>query len=265
MTDQQPSPQTAKPEAVRKSGGLNGNVLGGAALALAVVALGVAALPYAGIGIGPQVRNYLINNPMVLDEVVAARQQREEQDTVSAINAKVAENPALLAVDASEPAFGPADAKVTVIEYFDFRCPGCKAVAEQYRAIMAANPDVRFVFRDWPILDRGDNFASQYAARAAVAAHEQGKYLEVYDALMAEPALDEAKTDAILAASGVDLNKARATLANDDTTRHIANVHTSAAAMGLRGTPTFFVNGKASPNIDPSYVAEMIAQAKAGS
>lgn len=264
MTEQQPTPDTATSKAQTTLGGISTKTLAGAALAVSIVALGVSALPYAGIGIGPQVRSYLIANPTVLDEVVNARQMQEEQATVSEINAKVAENPALLAVDASDPSFGPADAKVTVIEFFDFRCGGCKAVAESYRKVMAENPDVRFVFKDWPILDRGDSVASQYAARAAVAAHQQGKYLEVYDALMAEPALDEAKVDAILAKSGVDMTKARAALISDEMTRHIANVHTSAASIGLRGTPTFFVNGKASPNIDPAAVNQMIQQAKAG-
>src|SRR5690606_10651125 len=119
----------------------------------------------------------------------------------------LAANPTLLAADPRDPAFGPENAKVTVIEFFDFRCPGCKAVAPEYRALMAAHPEVRFVFKDWPILDRGEDVTSQYAARAALAAHQQGKYLAVYDALMAERALDRAAIDRILADNGVDMTK----------------------------------------------------------
>ena len=164
--------------------------------------------------------------------------------------------------DARDPAFGPANAKVTVIEFFDFRCPGCKAVAPQYRALMAAHPDVRFVFKDWPILDRGEDITSQYAARAALASHQQGKYLEVYDALMTERALTPETIDRILVEHGVDLARAKATLAAPDTTRHIADIHTTAAALKLQGTPTFFVNGKAAASIDPAEIARMIEAAK---
>ena len=173
-----------------------------------------------------------------------------------------AANAGLLAPDARDPAFGPANAKVTVIEFFDFRCPGCKAVAHDYRALMAAHPEVRFVFKDWPILDRGDDIASQYAARAALAAHQQGKYLEVYDALMTERALSIQSIDAILAANGIDMARAKAAIASPDTTRHIADIHTTAAALRLRGTPTFFINGKASPGIDPAEIAKLIEEAK---
>lgn len=191
-----------------------------------------------------------------------ALQTKDAEAAVEETNQAAAANAGLLAPDARDPAFGPANAKVTVIEFFDFRCPGCKAVAHDYRALMAAHPEVRFVFKDWPILDRGDDITSQYAARAALAAHQQGKYLEVYDALMTERALSIEAIDAILAAHGVDMARAKAAIAAPDTTRHIADIHTTAAALRLRGTPTFFVNGKASPGIDPAEIGKLIEAAK---
>ena len=191
-----------------------------------------------------------------------ALQTKDAEAAVEETNQAAAANAGLLAPDARDPAFGPANAKVTVIEFFDFRCPGCKAVAHDYRALMAAHPEVRFVFKDWPILDRGDDITSQYAARAALAAHQQGKYLEVYDALMTERALSIEAIDAILAAHGLDMARAKAAIAAPDTTRHIADIHTTAAALRLRGTPTFFVNGKASPGIDPAEIGKLIEAAK---
>jgi len=242
---------------------LSGKAIAGAALAVSVLALGVSVAPYlAGGDFGSRVRAYLIENPQVLDEVLAARQANEEKSRVQTINAAAKANPALLAPDARDPSFGPADAKVTVIEFFDFRCPGCKAVAHDYRALMAAHPEVRFVFKDWPILDRGDDVTSQYAARAALAAHQQGKYLEVYDALMSERALDRAAIDGILTAHGVDMAKAQAAIVSPEMTRHVTDIHTTAATLGLQGTPTFFINGKASASIEPDKVARQIEAAK---
>lgn len=253
-----PAPRRASAPAWLKDGRI-----GLAALAVSVVALGTAAAPYlTGGDFGDRVRAYLIENPQVLDEVLAARQAREDASRVDAINAAAAANPSLLAVDARDPAFGPANAKVTVIEFFDFRCPGCKAVAHDYRALMAAHPEVRFVFKDWPILDRGEDVTSQYAARAALAAHQQGKYLAVYDALMGERALDRAAIDRILAENGVTLPAAQAAIASPEMTRHVTDIHTTAAALGLQGTPTFFINGKASPSIEPDEVAKQIEAAK---
>ena len=258
MTDDAPTPapepKTAKP------GWLNGGRAGYLALGLSVIALGFSAAPY--LTGGSNVRAYLLKHPEVLQEAQMALQTKDAEAAVAETNQAAAANAGLLAPDARDPAFGPANAKVTVIEFFDFRCPGCKAVAHDYRALMAAHPEVRFVFKDWPILDRGDDIASQYAARAALAAHQQGKYLEVYDALMTERALSIQSIDAILAANGVDMARAKAAIASPDTTRHIADIHTTAAALRLRGTPTFFVNGKASPGIDPAEIGKLIEAAK---
>lgn len=258
MTDDAPTPapepKTAKP------GWLSGGRAGYLALGLSVIALGFSAAPY--LTGGSNVRAYLLEHPEVLQEAQMALQTKDAEAAVEETNQAAAANAGLLAPDARDPAFGPANAKVTVIEFFDFRCPGCKAVAHDYRALMAAHPEVRFVFKDWPILDRGDDITSQYAARAALAAHQQGKYLAVYDALMTERALSIEAIDAILAAHGVDMARAKAAIAAPDTTRHIADIHTTAAALRLRGTPTFFVNGKASPGIDPTEIGKLIEAAK---
>lgn len=258
MTDDAPTPapelKTAKP------GWLSGGRAGYLALGLSVIALGFSAAPY--LTGGSNVRAYLLEHPEVLQEAQMALQTKDAEAAVEETNQAAAANAGLLAPDARDPAFGPANAKVTVIEFFDFRCPGCKAVAHDYRALMAAHPEVRFVFKDWPILDRGDDITSQYAARAALAAHQQGKYLEVYDALMTERALSIEAIDAILAAHGVDMARAKTAIAAPDTTRHIADIHTTAAALRLRGTPTFFVNGKASPGIDPAEISKLIEAAK---
>jgi protein-disulfide isomerase len=165
-------------------------------------------------------------------------------------------------VGPSDPAFGPADAKVTVIEFFDFRCPGCKATAPDVLRLMQSHPDVRFVFKDWPILDRGDEDLSHYAARAAQAAHAQGKYLPVFAALMAEPALDKPAVDRILAENGVAAPAAQAAMRSPETARHLADIQTAANGLGLLGTPTFFINGKASPSIQPEDIDRAIREAK---
>jgi protein-disulfide isomerase len=255
MTDPVPAPETPAPKTPWLTGGRAGYL----ALGLSVVALGLAAAPWFT---GGNVRTYLLSHPEVLQEASQALQDKEAQARVDVINDLAQANAGLLKPDPRDPAFGPADAKVTVVEFFDFRCPGCKAVAHDYRALMAAHPEVRFVFKDWPILDRGEDVTSQYAARAALAAHQQGKYLAVYDALMTEPALTPETIDRILAENGVDVARAKAAISAIDTTRHIADIHTTAAALQLQGTPTFFVNGRASPSIDPAEIGRLIEAAK---
>lgn len=242
-----------------------GNRTGMAALAVAVAALGLAGAPYlSGGDFGGRVRAYLLANPQVLDEVVATRDARARTDRTTGINASVARNPAVLAPSAGEPSFGPTDARVIVTEFFDYRCPYCKMAAPQFMEIQRANPDVRFVFREWPVLDQGDDHTSQYAARAALAAHAQGRYLAVHKALMAQSALTIAGVDRILTANDVDMSAAKAFIEAGETSRILADVHTGAATMGLEGTPTFFINGKVTPSNDPAALAQLIAEAKKG-
>ena len=235
----------------------SGERAGAAALSVSVVALGFAVAPYFN---GGHVRDYLLKHPEVLQEVSQALETKGQQGQADAITARAAASPALLAVDATAPAFGPADAKVTVIEFFDFRCPGCKSTAPEVLNLMQAHPDVRFVFMDWPILDRGQDDVSHYAARAAVAAHQQGKYLPVFRALMAEPGLTRESVDRILAANGIA--GAQAIMASPQTARHLASVDASGSALQLFGTPTFFVNGKAQASIDPRALDRAIKAAK---
>jgi protein-disulfide isomerase len=267
-------PETPDPKpASSPSGGglLSGNRAGLAALAVSVVALALAAAPYASGGpFGARVRAYLVEHPEVLVDVNQALQLKAEQEQIvenrrktTEINARAAANPDLLAVDSRDAAFGPPDAKVTVIEFFDFRCPGCKATAPEVLRLMQAHPDVRFVFKEWPILDGPANGVSHYAARAAQAAHRQGKYLPVFRDIMAQPSPTEASIDAVLADNGVSMTEAEAAMSSPAVARHMADMQTSAMALGLVGTPTFFVNGKASETIQPAALDRAIRDAKA--
>ncbi|HEY0598643.1 DsbA family protein [Brevundimonas sp.] len=250
---------------------LSGDRAGVAALAVSVLALVIAVAPYTtGADFGSRVKAYLVQNPEVLQEVsnaleLKAQQQQivENRQKTAEINARAVANPGLLAVSSRDAAFGPADARVTVIEFFDFRCPGCKATAPEVLRMMQAHPDVRFVFKDWPILDGPANGVSHYAARAALAAHQQGKYVPVFRDLMAQPALSEDTIDAILAANGVSMAPAEAAMSGPGIARHLADTQTSASALGLIGTPTFFVNGKATESIQPAALERAIREAKA--
>lgn len=236
---------------------------------LAPTALGVAALSLVMTGVAwadfdGRVRAYLLANPQILDEVVAARETAETEGQVGRINAAAEANAPLLRVTADDVVFGPAQAGTTVIQYFDYRCPGCKAVSPEFVQLMQRHPDVRFVFRDWPILDGREEGVSRQAARAALAAHRQGKYLPVYSALMAERALTPERIDAILRGAGVDLTRARADMASAEIARHLAAVEVSGQTLQLIGTPTFFINGRTTASIEPRAVEAAILGARRG-
>ena len=80
---------------------------------------------------------------------------------------------------------GPMNADVSIVEYFDYNCPYCKKQVPALKALLAQDPKVAVIYKDWPILGA----VSVYAASSALAAGYQGKYLAAHDALISGPRL----------------------------------------------------------------------------
>ena len=98
---------------------------------------------------------------------------------------------------------GPMNADVSIVEYFDYNCPYCKKQVPALKALLAQDPKVAVIYKDWPILGA----VSVYAASSALAAGYQGKYLAAHDALISGPRLAKnEQVDAILQGAGVNLD-----------------------------------------------------------
>jgi len=138
------------------------------------------------------------------------------------------------------PPVGAKDADVILVEFFDYNCPFCKKLAPALQALLQADPKVALVYKDWPILSE----VSRYAARAALAAGWQGKYLTAHDALMGASHLaSNGQVDTLLGAAGIDMQKVRQAL-----DAHGAEIDallrrndTEVRALGIRGTPGLLV------------------------
>ena len=138
------------------------------------------------------------------------------------------------------PPVGAADADITLVEYFDYNCPFCKKLAPALQGLLKADARVALVYKDWPIL--GD--VSAYAARSALAAGWQGKYLLAHDTLMGAPRLaSNSQVDSLLRDAGLNMVQLKA-----DALSHAAMINallqrndTEVRALGIRGTPGLLV------------------------
>jgi protein-disulfide isomerase len=138
------------------------------------------------------------------------------------------------------PAVGAKDADVILVEYFDYNCPFCKKLAPGLQALLKSDSKVALVHKDWPILSE----VSKYAARSALAAGWQDKYLIAHDTLMGASHLSSNnQVDALLRGAGLDLDK----LTKDRDT-HSVQINallrrndSEARALGIRGTPGLLV------------------------
>jgi len=132
---------------------------------------------------------------------------------------------------------------VTVVEFSDYNCPYCRRMEPVLNALVAADPKVRIVYRDWPIFGP----ASREAARAAVASQWQGKHAAFHEALLTSPArLDSAGIKAAAAKAKVDWPR----LQRDLKTRGaeidalLARTNAIAQAIGFNGTPALIVGSQ---------------------
>jgi protein-disulfide isomerase len=154
---------------------------------------------------------------------------------------------AAVAARPETPAAGAADGDVTIVEFLDYNCPFCKKTAPELQKLLRADQRVRILYKEWPIF--GD--VSEYAARSALAANWQGKFLAAHDALISAPQdLDEtSQVDAILKGAGVDLRR----LAEDrklhaaDIDADLARNAAEARSLGIRGTPAFLIGRQLVP------------------
>ncbi|SDT72868.1 Na+/H+ antiporter NhaA [Jiangella sp. DSM 45060] len=139
---------------------------------------------------------------------------------------------------------GPADARVTLVEYGDFECPYCGRAEPVLRELTQAfGDDLTFVFRHLPLTDVHEH--AQLAAEASEAAGRQGRFWELHDLLLTH---QDALTYPDLLRYAEDLGLDVDRFARDLSSRHFALRVTrdveSAEQSGVAGTPTFFVNGQ---------------------
>ena len=138
---------------------------------------------------------------------------------------------------------GLADAPITLLEYGDLECPYCGLAEPAVRELLAESDDVRYVWRHLPLTDVHPH--AQLAAEAAEAADRQGRFWEMHDLLLTrQDALEPRQLVGYAEELGLDVPRF-----HDDLKRHVARTRIaddveSAAASGVAGTPTFFVDGR---------------------
>jgi len=208
---------------------------------------------------GDQIRSYLLEHPEIVEEAINKLQQKRQAAADAQIRQAVATSRAKLERDPRDFVAGNPNGKVTVVEFFDYRCPYCKAAMPEIEKLLSDNKDVRLVLKEFPILSP----VSESAARAAIAAKAQGKYWPVHQAMLAEKNLDEDAIQRILKANGVDLNAAAQAATAQPTSTLIDDVHALARTTGVTGTPAFIIGDQMIAGWDPAKIQEAVKQARA--
>lgn len=191
--------------------------------------------------IGKIAADYLVQHPEILVQVSQKLQQQQQEHQQMALTAGVKDNQAALLQDADTPSVGPAKAKVAVIEFFDYQCIYCSRLAPGLEQVMKSRPDVRFIFKEWPIFASKWEASSTAAQRGIDVWKQKGAegYLKYHNGIYHtghnEGELTTADIDAAASAAGVTELKAV------DYTAVLEKNDALAQKLGLTGTPGLIV------------------------
>jgi protein-disulfide isomerase len=155
---------------------------------------------------------------------------------------KLLEAPVTIAVDGA-PVRGPADARITLVEFSDFECPFCSAAVKQVDIVMAAYPnDIKLIYKQFPLSMHPH---AELSAEASLAAREQGKFWEMYEVLFKNfRQLSRANILAWAKELGLNVDKFKADLDSGKYKKEVEKDLADGEAAGVYGTPAFYINGK---------------------
>ncbi len=153
------------------------------------------------------------------------------------------------AVTNSDRTKGGPEAPHTLVEYSDFQCPACKAYQPMIQQLVKENPDkVRLVYRHYPLRSIHPN--AQAAAEAAEAANKQGKFWEMHDMLFntqndwSSLRSPKSKFEEYARSLGLNTEQFKADMSSKEVSTKIDADYQSGTQSGVKGTPTFFLDGK---------------------
>jgi len=201
------------------------------------------------------VKSYILENPEIIEDALRLLSEKRDRQSITAVGQE-------LWFDKRDFSIGAKDAKVTLVEFFDYNCTFCKRTTGWLQDVIREHPnDVRVIFKELPILERRTK-TSRNAARAALAAQRQGKYSEMHFALMDGTNLNEKFINSAAIKLGLDMKKFDADMKDDAVEEQIEDTMFLASRIpGLTGTPFFVINTKFMASGDIVALQKMLDEA----
>lgn len=200
---------------------------------------------------GSATRAWLMDHPDVLRDMAQRLQDQENAKRLAGIRADLT-SPFPGAV------LGNPQGTVTLVEFSDYGCTFCRHSVPDVQRLIAANPDLRVVVREWPIFE-----GSEAAARMALAAARQGKYAAFHDAMYAGGPPSKVTILAAARKAGVDLERAEGDGGSPQATLELQKNYALARQMGFEGTPAWIAGDRVFTGaVGEAQLADAIAAAR---
>jgi protein-disulfide isomerase len=190
------------------------------------------------------IRDFLQKNPEALLDALQAAEDKMKGEAHDKASAALVARRHEVFDDPDAPIAGNPRGNASLVEFFDYRCPYCKQVEPSLEALLAADRQLRFVYKEFPVLGP----ESVIAARAALAARQQGKYDAMHRALMAlKGQIDEAAVFKVAGSVGLDVERLKRDMTAPDIDRMLKANTNLASALDIRGTPGFVIGDEIVP------------------
>jgi len=191
------------------------------------------------------IREYLLKNPEVLQEAIAELEKRQAMAEAAKHKAAVKQHAAALFDSPRHVVVGNPKGDVTFVEFFDYNCGYCKRAMDDMLVLMKADPNLKVVLKEFPVLGEG----SREAAKVGVAVRMQDKtgkkYLEFHQKLMGgRGAIDKARAVAAAREVGMDVARIERDINSDEVRLSLEESFKLAEALGLNGTPSYVIGNE---------------------
>lgn len=185
------------------------------------------------------VHSYLIQNPEVLIEASQILEKKAQAKQEAAASSVIEEKAQDFFNTSSSPVIGNAKAPVTIVEFLDYQCGHCKHMHPLVRKVVESNGNtVKVIFKELPIFGG----ASETAAKAALAAIKQNKFMPLHNALFTEQEpLTEKRIFELAAKNGLNVDQLKKDMASSEIQDEIKNNFELAKVLQLSGTPSFII------------------------
>jgi protein-disulfide isomerase len=206
------------------------------------------------------VHDYIMAHPDVLIAALRQAEDKLHKDDEAKASKSVAEHKNAVFDDPATPVGGNPHGNVTLVEFFDYRCPYCKQVEPSLEAMLNQDRQLRLVYKEFPILGP----VSMTAAKAALAAQGQGKYDAFHAAMMAAHGnITDDTVYRIAGSVGLDIDRLKRDMASPAVAQAIKSNLKLADALDIRGTPAFVIGDKVVPGaVDLDELKGMVADAR---
>ncbi|WP_142849748.1 DsbA family protein [Telmatospirillum sp. J64-1] len=206
------------------------------------------------------VRQFLMDNPEVVYEALEALQEKQILAAEEAAQKALEAREEAIFHDPASPVAGNLQGDVTIVEFFDYRCTYCKTVVDRLLDTAKADGNIRVVFKELPILGPD----SVVAARAALAAAEQDKYLPFHTALMKlRGPVNEQSIFKTAKEVGLDVDKLKADMEKPEIEAQIRANYELARDLNITGTPAFIIGDRIIPGaVDQNTLKQLVEQAR---